>query len=204
VERNLLVLIDKEKMEGLQNSFDFYLNETGLANIGGGAYRGAMPYFENALEINSSGVGSNSQSYNYGLGAAFYYIGNADNWKKTIEYMDKAMIVTPEEPLPLLYKGYCLEKSGKYNEAIACLTMALGFKTGKLTNAEKGSAYSARADCYSALGMKDKADSDNKEAKHLGKLPVASSSSSAAKFCGDCGAKLDPGEKFCGSCGVKV
>jgi serine/threonine protein kinase/tetratricopeptide (TPR) repeat protein len=204
VERNLLVLIDKEKMEGLQNSFDFYLNETGLANIGDGSYRAAMTCFEDALEINPSGVGSNSQSYNYGLGAAFYYIGSADNWKKTIEYMDKAMVVTPEEPLPLLYKAYCLEKFGKYNEAIACLTMALGFKTGKLTNAEKGSAYSARANCYNALGMKDKADSDNKEAKHLGKLPASSSASSAVKFCGDCGAKLDPGEKFCGSCGVKV
>ncbi|MDR2730016.1 MAG: protein kinase [Treponema sp.] len=204
VERNLLVLIDREKMEGLQNPFDFYLNETGLTNIGEGSYRGAMPYFQDALAVNSSGVGSNGQSYNYGLALAFYYTGGQDNWKSAVEYADKAMTVTPEEPLPLVYKAYCLEKLGKYNEAIACLTMALGFKTGALTNAEKASAYSSRANCYNALGMKDKADKDSAESKRLGKLPDAPSAFSSAKFCGDCGAKLEPGEKFCGSCGAKI
>jgi NADH pyrophosphatase NudC (nudix superfamily) len=46
--------------------------------------------------------------------------------------------------------------------------------------------------------MKDRADKDSTEADRLAKLPTA------AKFCGDCGTKLEQDEKFCGICGAKI
>jgi tetratricopeptide (TPR) repeat protein len=91
------------------------------------------------------------------------------------------MEITPEKPQPYTLKGYCLEKLGKYNEAIASLSIAMGYKTGMLTNAEKESVLEARARCYDALGMKDKAAKDSAEANRVKKLPDAPASRPTAR-----------------------
>ena len=206
-ERGLLLLIDRGKMQGLSHSFDFYLSEIGFTFIWENSYSKALPYFEEALSINPSGIGSTGQSYNYSCGLALYSIGTPENWNKAIRYLDKAMEVTRAKPQPLVLKGFCLHKLNNYNEAIACLTMSLDYKTNTLTDAEKGNVLVTRAMCYNALGMKDRANKDNTEAEHLAKPSDAAArpvAPSAEKFCGDCGAKLEPGETFCGDCGSKV
>jgi len=205
--RNLLLLIDKEKMDGLSCSYDFYLIETGSMYFYENSHGKALSYFEEALSINPSGINSDGQSYNYCCGQALSSVKTSKDLNKAIEYLDKAMEVTPDKPQPLVLKGICLYNLKKYNEAIACLTMALDKKSGSLSNAEKKDIFATRAMCWNALGMKDKAYKDNMEVSHLAKFSgtaARSAAPSAEKFCGDCGAKLEPGEKFCGTCGAKV
>jgi len=170
--RNLLLFIDKEKMDGLPYSFDFYLSEIGAMYFCEKLYDKAMPYFEEALSINSSGIGSTGQSYNFNCGLTLYSEDPSENRDKAIEYLDKAMEITPDKPQPLLIKGGCLYDLNKYNEAIACLNMALDKKSDLLSNAEKGTVFTTRAMCWDALGMKDKADKDSTEANRLAKLPA--------------------------------
>jgi tetratricopeptide (TPR) repeat protein len=169
--RDLLLLIDKEKMDGLPNSFDFYLSEIGSLYFSERSYDRALYYFEEALSSNSSGIGSNGQSYNYSCGQILCSEETSESWNKAIGYMDKAMEITPDKPQPLLMKGSCLYNLKKYNEAIACLNMALDKKSGLLSNAEKGAVFKTRAMCWDELGMKDRADKDNTEADRLAKLP---------------------------------
>ncbi|GBU29647.1 serine/threonine protein kinase [Treponema sp. R8-4-B8] len=169
--RNLLLFIDKEKMDGLPSSFDFYLSEIGTTYFCENIYDRALPYFKEALSINSSGIGSNGQSYNYSYGFALCNERVTENWDKVIEYMDKAIEITPDKPQPFVMKGSCLHNLNKYNEAIACLNMALDKKNSLLSNAEKRVIFTTRALCWNALGMKDKADKDNTEANRLAKLP---------------------------------
>jgi tetratricopeptide (TPR) repeat protein len=80
------------------------------------------------------------------------------------------MEITKDKPQPLALKGACLHNLSNYTEAIACLTMALEYKTGMLDNIEKGSVLETRSMCYNALGMKDKADNDSAEAERLAKV----------------------------------
>jgi len=205
--RNLLLFIDKKKMDGLQYPFDFYLSEIGSTYFCENSYGKVLPCFEEALSINPSGIGSNGQSYNYSYGLALCSEKTSENCTKAITYLDKAMEITPDKPQPLALKGVCLYNLNKHNEAIACLNMALDKKNDLFSNTEKRDVFATRAMCWNALDMKDKAYKDNMEAARLAKLPDTAArpvASSAAKFCGDCGAKLEPGEKFCGSCGVKV
>jgi len=169
--RDLLLFIDKEKMDGLPYSFDFYLSEIGSTYFSENSFDKALSYFQEALSSNSSGIGSNGQSYNYSYGQVLCSEGTSESWNKVIEYMDKAMEITPDKPQPLLMKGSCLHNLKKYNEAIACLNMALDKKSGLLSNSEKGTVFKTRAMCWNALGMKDKADKDNTEADRLAKLP---------------------------------
>jgi hypothetical protein len=216
-ERELLLLIDKEKMNGLSRSFDFYQSEIGSTYILEKSYKEALPYFEKAFAIDPSGVGSDGQSYNYSYGQALCFLRGKENSNKAIGYLDRAISITPDKPQPLVLKGVCLYDLGKYHEAIACLDMALKYKT--ITNNEKRHVYKIRADCYSALGMKDKADKDKAEAERLAKLlglsetakpitaavrPAAASPTVTSEVkCWKCGAKLEPDERFCGSCGAK-
>jgi serine/threonine protein kinase/tetratricopeptide (TPR) repeat protein len=167
-ERDILLLINKDKMDGLSRTFDFYQNEIGLAYYLENSSAQALPYYENAIAINSSGVGSDGQSYNYNYSRALCSVETPENLNKAISYLDKAMIITPNKPQSVLLKGICLFKLNKYNEAMACFTMVLEKKFGILSNAEKKYAFTARARCYTALGMKDKADKDNAEAGRLG------------------------------------
>jgi len=169
-ERNLLLLIDKEKMEELKYAFDFFLCEIGNTYFAENSYREAMTYFEKALNFNPSGIGSTGQSYNYSYGLALCSEETSESWNKAIGYFDKAMEITPDKPQSLAMKGSCLHDLSKYNEAIACLNMALDKRFGLLSNVEKKEVYSTRAMCYNALGMKDKADKDNTEAARLAKL----------------------------------
>jgi len=169
--RNLLLFIDKEKMDGLPYSFDFYLSEIGSLYFCENSYDRALPYFEEALSINPLGIGSTGQSYNYSYGLSLCFEETPENWNKAVDYLDKAMEVTPDKPQPLAMKGSCLHNLNKYNEAIACLNMALDKKSGLLSNAEKGAVFKTRAMCWNALGMKDKADKDSTEADRLAKLP---------------------------------
>jgi tetratricopeptide (TPR) repeat protein len=177
-ERELLLLINKEKMDGLSHTFDFYQNEIGFTYYLENSFSEALPYFENAIAINSSGIGSNGQSYNFNYGLALYSEGasdslnKADNWNKAMDYLDKALIIVPDKPQAIALKGNCLYKMKKYNEAIACLSMAIDKKFGILTNNQKKDVFATRAKCYSALGMNDKADKDNAEAERLAKLPA--------------------------------
>jgi tetratricopeptide (TPR) repeat protein len=175
-ERDLLLLIDKENMEGLPRSFDFYLSEIGVTFFLEKSYQDAFSFSEQALALNSSGLNSHGHSYNFDCARCLYFIGTTENWNTAIGYLDKAMQVTPEKRQPVAWKGYCLEKTGKYNEAIACLNMALDWKTNTLTNEEKGHVFAARASCYNALGMKDKADRDSAESDRLLKLPKSTGS----------------------------
>jgi len=204
--RNLLLLIDKEKMDGLPCPYDFYLIKIGSMYFYENSHDKALPYFEEALSVNPSGVNSAGQSYNYCCGQALSSGKTSKGLNNAIAYLDKAMEITPDKPQPLVLKGVCLYNLNKYNEAIACLNMALDKKSG-LSNAEKKDVFATRAMCWNALGMKDKAYKDSMEVAHLAKFPdtlVRNPAPSTAKFCGDCGAKLEPGEKFCGECGAKV
>jgi len=169
--RDLLLFIEKENMDGLPYSYDFYLSEIGSTYFNENSYDKALSYFEEALSINSSGIGSNGQSYNYSYGQALCSEETSENWNKAIGYMDKAMEITPDKPQPLVIKGNCLYKLKKYNDAIAYLNMALDKKGGLLSNTEKANVIKTRAMCWNALGMKDKADKDNIEADRLAKLP---------------------------------
>jgi tetratricopeptide (TPR) repeat protein len=99
-------------------------------------------------------------------------LGKTENFNTAIEYLDQAAAVTPEKPQPYIWKGCCLTGLFKYNEAIACLTMALEWKPNTLIYEEKCISLGARATCYSALGMKDKADKDTAEAERLVKPPT--------------------------------
>jgi len=168
-ERDLLLLIDRENMEGLPHAFDFYLCEIGYTYFAENSYREALPYFEEALDINPLGIGSTGQSYNYSYGLTLCSMGDPDNGNKAVEYFKRAIEITSDKPQPLVMHGVCLHDLGSYNEAIACLDMALRYKT--LANAEKGAALETRAKCYDALGMKDKADKDRTEAARYAKLP---------------------------------
>jgi tetratricopeptide (TPR) repeat protein len=202
-----LLLLDKKKIDGLQYSFDFYLNEIGSMYFYENSYGKALSCFEEALSSNPSGIGSNGQSYNYSYGKALCSEKTSENCNKAMAYLDKAMEITPDKPQPLVLKGVCLYNLNKHNEAIACLNMALDKKNDLLSNAEKREVFATRAMCWNALGMKDKAYKDNMEASRLAKLPDTTArpaTASAEKFCGDCGVKLEPGEKFCGSCGAKI
>jgi len=204
--RALLRLIDKERMDGLPYPWDFYLSEIGSMYLCENLYRKALPYFKEALSLNSSGIGSNGQSYNYNYGWMLCSEKTSENYNEAITYMDKAMEITPDKPQPLALKGVCLYNMDKYNEAIACLNMALEKKNG-LSNAEKKDVYATRAMCWNALGMKDNSYKDSNEAIRLAKLSNTAArqgTSSAAKYCGDCGWKLETGDKFCGVCGAKV
>ena len=167
-ERDLLLLIDRENMEGLPYSYDFFLCEIGFTYFCENSYSKALPYFEQALSINPLGIGSTGQSYNYSYGLTLYSMGDPDNWNKAIEYLKRAIEITSEKPQPLVLHGVCLHDLGCYNEAIACLDMALKYKT--LANDEKRVVFMTRAMCYNALGMKDKADKDNTEAERYAKL----------------------------------
>jgi len=169
-ERNLLLLIDKEKTDGLSRTFDFYLGEIGVSYCNEKLYTKALSYFENALALNLLGVDFSGQSYNYsyGAGMALCFEQTPENWNKAISYLDKAMEITPDKPQPLAMKGACLYYLKNYNEAIACLTMALDKKDSMFTNADKGDVLVLRAICYNALNMKDKAVIDNSEANRLG------------------------------------
>jgi len=169
--RDLLLFIEKENMDGLPYSYDFYLSEIGSTYFNENSYDKALSYFEEALSINSSGIGSNGQSYNYCYGQVLYSEGTSEGYNKAIGYMDKAVEITPDKPQPLAIKGRCLHKLKKYTEAIAYLNMALDKKGGLLSNTEKGIIIKTRAMCWDALGMKDKADKDNTEADRLAKLP---------------------------------
>jgi len=171
-ERDILMLINKEKTDGLSHTFDFYQNEIGITYYLENSSAEALPYFENAMAINSSGIGSNGQSYNYNYGLALCSEETPENWNKAISYLDKALIVVPDKPQAVKLKGTCLYKLNKYNEAIACLSMAVDKKFGVLSNAEKKDVFTVRAKCYTALGMNDKADKDNAEADRLSKLPA--------------------------------
>jgi serine/threonine protein kinase/tetratricopeptide (TPR) repeat protein len=166
-ERELMILIDSENMEGLPHSFDYYQNEIGNSYFMENSYREALPYFEKALQINPSGIGSDSQSYNYGYGRALYSMGGQENLNKAIGYMDRAISITPKKSQPLAIKGFSLYKLGDHNKAMASLSLALDNKT--LTNPEKGTVFATRAMCYDALGMKDKADKDRTEADRYAK-----------------------------------
>ncbi len=159
-------------MDGLSHTFDFYQNEIGITYYLENSSAEALPYFKDAMAINSSGVGSNGQSYNYGYCLALCSEETSENWNKALSYLDKALIISPDKPQPLALKGTCLYKLNKYNEAIACFDMALSKKYGILSNAEKKDVFTKRANCYAALGMKDKADKDNAEADRLAKLPA--------------------------------
>jgi tetratricopeptide (TPR) repeat protein len=172
-ERDLLLLIDRKNMEGLPRSFDFYLSEIGITHFLEKSYQKALSFFEQALGINPSGLNSKLYSYNFDYARSLFFAGTTEDCNTAIGYLDKAMEVTPEKPQPLAWKGYCLEKAGSYNEAIACLTVALEWKTDILTTEEKGRIFTARAKCYNSLGMKDKADRDSAEADRLLKLPVS-------------------------------
>jgi serine/threonine protein kinase/tetratricopeptide (TPR) repeat protein len=169
--RDLLLFIDKEKMDGLPYSFDFYISEIGSLYFCENSYDKALTYFEEALSINPSGIGSTGQSYNYSYGLSLCLEETSEDWDKAIDYLDKAMEITPDMPQPVAMKGNCLHNLNKYNEAIACLNMALDKKSGLLSNAEKGIVLKTRAMCWNALGMKDKADKDSTEADRLAKLP---------------------------------
>jgi len=171
-KRDLLLLFNKEKTDGLSHAFDFYQNEIGVTYYLENSSEEALPFFEKAMAVNSSGVGSNGQSYNYNYGLALYSEGTPENWNKAISYLDKAMIIVPDKPQAVVLKGTCFYKLNKYNEAIACLSMAIDRKFGVLSNAEKKDVFSVRAKCYTALGMKEKADKDNAEADRLSKLPA--------------------------------
>ncbi|GBU29639.1 hypothetical protein R84B8_03212 [Treponema sp. R8-4-B8] len=206
-ERELLLLIDRKKMDGLTHTFDFYLSEIGTAYCNENSHGKALSCFEEALSINPSGVNSNGQSYNYSCALALSSDKASKDWNKAIAYLDKAMEITPDKPQPLALKGVCLYNLNKHNEAIACLNMALDKKSDVLSNTEKRDVVSTRAMCWNALGMKDNAYKDNAESSRLAKLSdtaARNEASSVAKFCGKCGEKLEPGEKFCGSCGAKV
>jgi len=171
-ERDILLLINKDKMDGLSHSIDFYQNEIGITFLKENSSGEALPYFENAMAINSSGIGSNGQSYNYNYSLALCSEETSESWNKALNYLDKALMITPDKPQSLALKGTCLYKLNNYNEAIACFDMALSKKYGIFSNAEKKDVFATRAKCYTALGMKDKADKDNAEADRLAKLPA--------------------------------
>jgi serine/threonine protein kinase/tetratricopeptide (TPR) repeat protein len=206
-ERDLLLLINKDKMDGLSHSIDFYQNEIGITFLTEKSFNNALPYFEEALEVNSSGIGSDGQSYNLCYSLALISEKPTENWNKAISYLDKALLITPDKPQPWLWKGICLYNLNRSKEAIACFDMALKCKTSILTDIEKINVFETRALCYRALGMKDNEDKDNAEADRLRRLSNTAAKQTtppASKFCGDCGEKLEPGEKFCGKCGAKV
>jgi len=169
-ERNLLLLIDREKTDGLSHPFDFYLSETGITYCNEKLYSKALPYFEEALAINPSGIDSTGQSYNYSYGSCMALCSEQtpDNWNKIIGYMDRAMGIMPDKPQPLAMKGACLYYLHNYNEAIACLTMALENKDFIAANTDKGDFLVLRAICWYLLGMKDKANKDKAEANRMG------------------------------------
>jgi tetratricopeptide (TPR) repeat protein len=158
-------------MEGLPRSFDFYLSETGITYFMEKSYRDALSFSEQALALNSSGLNRHGHSYNFDCARSLFFMGTTENWNTAMEYLDKAAEVTPQKPQSYVWKGYCLEKIEKYNEAIACLTMAFEWRIHVLTNEEKGRILEARSRCYNALTMKDKADKDSAEADRLLKLP---------------------------------
>jgi tetratricopeptide (TPR) repeat protein len=170
-KRDLLLLIDKENMEGLPRSYDFYLSEIGITHFTKKDYPIAFNFFEQALALNSSGLNSYDHSYHFDCARSLFLKGATENWNMATGYLNKAMEVTPEKPQPLAWKGYCLEKIGSYNDAIACLNMALDNKINPLTNEEKYLVFTVRANCYNALGMKAQADKDSTEADRLMKLP---------------------------------
>jgi len=167
-ERELLLFINRENMECLPYSYDFFLCEIGYTYFAENLYSEALPYFEEALSINPTGIGSTGQSYNYSYGLTLCSMGGQDNWNKAIEYFKRAIEITSDKPQPLVLHGVCLHDLGYYTEAIACLDMALKYKT--LSNAEKGPVFVTRAMCYDALGMKEKADKDRAEAERYAKL----------------------------------
>ena len=169
-ERDILLLIDKDNMEGLQHPFDFYLSQIGFSYYCENLGLKALPYFEDALAINPSGIGSNGQSYNYSYALALCSKETAKNWSRAIEYLDRAMEITPDKPQPYAVKGACLHNLNNYNEAIACLNMALDKRNSALDNGEKAVVFETRAMCWNALGMKDKADKDSAEAARYAKL----------------------------------
>jgi serine/threonine protein kinase/tetratricopeptide (TPR) repeat protein len=162
-ERNLLRLIDRDIMDGLSHPFDYYMNEIGETYLTEKAFSEALPYFEEALQINHSGTTEQGQSYYYNCAQALPF-GDSD---KIIECLDKAMSEVPAKPQPLVLKGECLFNLGKYNEAIASFTMALEMKSGTLSSEQKKLSLMTRAKCYEAQGMKEKSDADNSEANKL-------------------------------------
>jgi tetratricopeptide (TPR) repeat protein len=159
-------------MEGLPRSFDFYLSEIGLTHFMEKSYADALPFFEQALALNPSGLNSRLQSYYFDYARSLFFGGTTKDWNNAIEQLDRAMEITPEKPQPYVWKGNCLEKLGNCNEAIACLTLALDNRTNALTDAERCRALVTRTGCYNTLGMKEKADRDSAESNRLMKLPV--------------------------------
>ncbi|MCL2138915.1 MAG: protein kinase, partial [Treponema sp.] len=158
--RDLLLLIGKDKMEGLSYSYDFYLSEIGFTHLKENSSNQALYCFQEALTLNPLGLDALGNSYNYNIAQSM----PLEDCENAIEYLDKAIAITPEKHDPVLLKGVYLQNLGKYNEAIACLTIMLEFK---VSNIERKIALETRAECYNALGMKDKANSDNAEAGRL-------------------------------------
>jgi len=166
IARNILLLIDRNNMEGLSLSFDFYLYQIGLLYSIESSYSESVPFFDEALALNPYGLDNTGHSYNFLYGQTLFCM-DVSNLDKAINCFEKAMEIVPDRPLYLKWKGDCLYKQGKYNEAVASLDMALNFKTEPLPKAEKIAALEKRSYCYNALGMKDKADEDSAEAQRL-------------------------------------
>jgi len=166
IARKLLLLIDKDNMDGLSLSYDYYLYQIGFLYNIESSYNESLPFFDEALKLNPYGLDNEGHSYNYLYGITLFCI-DVSNLEKAINCFEKAMEIVPKKPTYLRWKGNCQYKQGKYNEAIACLDMALGMKTEPLPKTEKISALETRSYCYNALGMKDKADADLAEAQRL-------------------------------------
>jgi len=164
--RKLLLLISKDSMEGLSLSYDFYRYQIGSLYSIESSYNESFPYFEEALSLNPFGLDKEGNSYNYKYGISLFYT-DISNLNKAINCFEKANEIVPNRSMYLKWKGDCLYKNGKYNEAIACFNIALEMKGESLSKTERISALEKRSYCYNSLGMKDKADADSAEAQRL-------------------------------------
>jgi tetratricopeptide (TPR) repeat protein len=194
--KTVLELIQKEHTEGLEHGYDFYRYYTGETFFQREDFKNALQCYEEALTLNPTGCNAENDSYYANCAGAYLKL---NNYKKTVEYCDKALAINPNTWRVHSCKGYALYELKKYTEALACFALWI-------ENEKCAAAYTARGSCYKALGMNDKADEDYAEAKRLrGKAPSsAAAPAGAQKFCEKCGAKLAPGERFCSGCGTKA
>jgi hypothetical protein len=191
--KTILDLVQKDRSEGLEHGYDFYRYYAGETCFHRDDFKNALQCYEEAIALNPAGCNAENDSYYANCGGAYLKL---NNYKKAVEYCDRALAVNPATRLVNSYKGYALYELKKYPEALACFNLWLEHE-------KTSGAYTARGNCYKALGMNDKANKDYAEAKRLRAAPSSSAVPAGVQsFCEKCGTKLIPGEKFCSVCGT--
>jgi tetratricopeptide (TPR) repeat protein/serine/threonine protein kinase len=155
--RRLLFLINRDCMEGLSHTWDYYCFYKGRTCEIQENWEQAAKFYEEVYTLNPRGRDEEGGPYAGYLGVA---LGQLKDYDRALGCFDTALELIPKNSQIHTAKGFIFHVQGKHNEALACFSLSLECK-------EDAEVYKSRGDVYNALGMKDQAIADYDQAIRL-------------------------------------